>query len=51
MRAVGAGRYGSGGDRWGEVPSENWIRDEWGMPERTKYSGYDFNATRETLFA
>ena len=44
MRTVGAGGYD------GEVPSENWIRDEWGLKDRTSYSGNDFSGTTATLF-
>ena len=44
MRTVGALAYKD------EVPSENWIRGEWGMTLRTKYSGYDFKDTKATLF-
>jgi hypothetical protein len=32
-----------------QKPSENWLRDGAGLPDRTRYSGYDFSATRCTL--
>lgn len=42
MRTVGARAYKD------EVPSENWIREEWKLPLRTTYSGYDFSDTTAT---
>lgn len=44
MRAVGARSYKN------DPPSENWIRHEWSLPERTSYSGNDFSETTATLF-
>jgi hypothetical protein len=44
MRAVGARAYKN------DPPSENWIRAEWELKERTSYSGYDFSETTATLF-
>ena len=44
MRAVGARAHKNG------PPSENWIRDEWTLAERTSYSGNDFSETTATLF-
>jgi hypothetical protein len=44
MRAVGARTYKN------DPPSENWIRDEWKLPERASYSGNDFSETTATLF-
>lgn len=44
MRAVGALAYKD------EVPSENWIRDEWKMALRKSYSGNNFAGTTATLF-
>ncbi len=44
MRTVGTGAYE------GEVPSENWIRREWGdLHSRAKYYGYNFSETKATL--
>ena len=44
MRAVGALAYKD------EVPSENWIRDEWNLERRKSYSGNNFTGTTATLF-
>jgi hypothetical protein len=43
MQTIGTGGYK------GQIPSENWLRESAGSPERTKYSGYDFSATKCTL--
>ncbi len=40
MRTIGCKGYD------GEIPSENWIRAEWNLPMRYKYSGYDFADTK-----
>jgi hypothetical protein len=44
MRAVGALAYAK------DPPHENWIRSEWGLSIRKKYSGNDFAGTTATLF-
>jgi len=33
-----------------EVPSENWIRNEWKLERRKSYSGNNFTGTTATLF-
>jgi hypothetical protein len=45
MRTVGTGSCSN------EIPSENWIRREWGDDLRTTYSGYNFSGTTSTLNA
>lgn len=45
MRTIGTRGYQH------EIPSENWIRSEWSLPDRTTYSGYDFADTVATLHA